>query len=492
MAANRPPPGANPDHSPQTFRRTLERVSEMATAYLRELPEREAFRRPPDEVADRLLNAPLPQTSTSTEEILTDIEREILPYSLGIGHPRWWGFVRASAHPVGMASELLAATMNSNCAGSAQIATHLELTVLRWLAELVGYRSDAGGLLMSGGSAASFVVLAAMREHQLPGTRAQGMAARSERAMVYATREVHGCVNRAVELLGLGSASLRWVPVDHERRMDVGALAQMVAEDRADGATPICVVATAGTVNSGAVDPLADIAEIARREGLWFHVDGAYGAVGAALPELAEQYRGLARADSIVVDPHKWLYVPYEAGAVLVRDPETLHQAFATQADYLEVQDEDYFNGPLWFHERGPQLSRGFRALKVWVVMRHIGMEGYRELWRRDLSTTTELRRLVAADAKLELAPSTHLSVCCFRYVPEHDDPNTFNRVLLDRIHRDGRLFVSGTTLEGTFYLRACIINFRSTLDDATIAVETVVELGEKLEGERGKGKGER
>ncbi|UCF39600.1 MAG: aminotransferase class V-fold PLP-dependent enzyme [Gemmatimonadota bacterium] len=484
MAADRPTAGAIPDPSPETFARTLARVSEMAVAYLRDLPRREAFRRPPEDVAERLLNAPLPQTGVSAEEILAHVEAEILPYSLGIGHPRWWGFVRASAHPVGMATELLATTMNSNCAGSAQIATHLELTVLRWLTELVGYRADAGGLLMSGGSAANFVALAAMRERHLPGTRARGIDARSERPAVYATREVHGCVNRAVELLGLGSDALRWVPVDADRRMDVTALARMIVEDRAAGAMPLCVVATAGTVNSGAVDPLADMAELARREGLWFHVDGAYGAIGAALPELAEQYRGLDLADSIVVDPHKWLYVPYEAGAVLVRDPETLHQAFATQADYLEVQDEDYFNGPLWFHERGPQLSRGFRALKVWAVMQHIGMEGYRELWRHDLATAAELRRRAEDHPRLELAPSTHLSVCCFRYVPAHGDPNAFNRVLLDRIHRDGRLFVSGTTLESTFYLRACIINFRSTLDDARVAVETVVELGAALERE--------
>jgi glutamate/tyrosine decarboxylase-like PLP-dependent enzyme len=488
MAANRPSDGPNPDHSPETFARMLERVSEMAVSYLRELPQREAFRRPPEDVADRLLNAPLPQSGASAEEILAHVEAEILPYSLGIGHPRWWGFVRGSAHPVGMAAELLAATMNSNCAGSAQIATHLELTVLRWLTELVGYRADAGGLLMSGGSAANFVALAAMRERQLPGTRSRGMASSGYRPTVYATREVHGCVNRAVELLGLGSEVLRWVPVDDDRRMDVGALAEMIAEDRAGGATPICAVATAGTVNSGAVDPLSDIAEVARREGLWFHVDGAYGAVGAALAELADQYRGLDQADSIVVDPHKWLYVPYEAGAVLVRDPETLHQAFATQADYLEVQEEDYFNGPLWFHERGPQLSRGFRALKVWAVMRHIGMEGYRELWRHDLATAAELRRRAEDHPRLELARSTHLSVCCFRYLPERADQNAFNRLLLDRIHRDGRLFVSGTTLEGTFHLRACIINFRSTLDDARIAVETVVELGEELEREAGSG----
>jgi len=485
MAAPRHSPDRQgPDFSPDGFARALDRVGEMAVRYLHELPGRAAFQRPPDHVTEKLCNAPLPVAGEPTDHILADIEADILPYSLGIGHPRWWGFVRASAAPVGMAAELLATTMNSNCAGSAQVATHLELTVLRWLSELVGYEPQAGGLLMSGGSAANFVALSAMRERQLPGSRADGMAGRTDRPTVYTSAEVHSCITRAVEFLGLGTSSLRWVPVDGERRMDVAALERMIAEDRAAGSTPICVVATAGTVNAGAVDPLQEISRVARDQGLWFHVDGAYGAVGAALPELAERYRGLAEADSVVVDPHKWLYVPYEAGAVLVREPGHLHAAFATRAEYLEVGSDDYFNGPVWFHERGPQLSRGFRALKVWAVMRHIGLEGYRELWRADLATAAELRRLAGAHERLELFPHTDLSVCCFRYVPREGDPSDFNRRLLDRVHRDGRLFISGTTLDDEYYLRACIINFRSTAEDARVAVDTVVELGEALEAE--------
>jgi glutamate/tyrosine decarboxylase-like PLP-dependent enzyme len=472
------------DLSPEAFEHAIARVSRMAVQYLRTLPERPAFRRPPDELTERLCSAPLPLEGEPTERILADIDSDILPYSLGIGHPRWWGFVRASASPLGIATDLLATTMNSNCAGSAQVATHLELTVLRWLAELVGYEPKAGGLLMSGGSAANFVALSAMRERMLPGTRAVGMLGRQERPLVYASGEVHSCITRAVEFLGFGAQALRWVPLDAERRMDAGALARMIAEDRELGATPVCVVATAGTVNTGAVDPLEEIAGVADREGLWFHVDGAYGAIGAALPELADRYRGLERADSVVVDPHKWLYVPYEAGAVLVRELANLESAFATRAEYLEVGDEDYFNGPVWFHERGPQLSRGFRALKVWAVMRHIGLHGYRELWRRDLAVAAELRRLADAHPRLELVPSTDLSVCCFRYRPGSGEPSEFNRRLLDRIHRDGRLFISGTTLEESFYLRACIINFRSTPDDARLAADTVVELGEAMERE--------
>jgi glutamate/tyrosine decarboxylase-like PLP-dependent enzyme len=470
------------DLSPEELERMLQHVSRMARDYLRDLPHRAAFRPPPDELIRRLAAAPLPLTGETVDRVLAEIEADILPYSLGIGHPRWWGFVRASAAPLGAAADFLASLMNNNCTGSAQVATHVELTVVRWLASLIGYDAASQGLLTSGGSAANFIALAAMRETLLPGSRSEGMAGTGGGHTIYASTEVHSCVCRAVELLGFGSAALRRVPVDPAWRLDPAALEEMIRADRRAGLRPVAVVATAGTVNTGAVDPLHRIAAIARREHLWFHVDGAYGGVGAALPELALRYRGMDAADSLVLDPHKWLYVPYEVGAVLVRRRGALVKAFATRTDYLDVQDGDFFDGPVWYHEQGPQLSRSFRALKVWAVMRQLGRDGYRELWRRDIATAREVERLARAHPKLEVLGAGELSVCCFRYRPDRGDPNRFNRALLDAIHRDGRLFVSGTTLGGTFYLRACIINFRSTLDDARKAVETVVELGEILE----------
>jgi glutamate/tyrosine decarboxylase-like PLP-dependent enzyme len=250
----------------------------------------------------------------------------------------------------------------------------------------VGFPREAGGILLSGGSAANFVALAAMREARLPGTRQRGLRGLDRAPVIYVTAETHSCIRRAVDLLGLGDDALRLLPTDDAFRMDPRALAVAIREDRGAGRLPLCVVGTAGTVNTGAVDPLSRIRDIARAEDLWFHVDGAYGAVGAALPELAAHYEGMADADSLTVDPHKWLYVPYEAGGLLVKDRNALTRAFATKAAYLEVADTDYFSGPLWFHQQGPQLSRAFRALKVWAVMREIGLEGYRALWRHDLA----------------------------------------------------------------------------------------------------------
>jgi glutamate/tyrosine decarboxylase-like PLP-dependent enzyme len=471
-----------PDFSPAAYGRILDRVHRLAVGYLETLPEREAFRRPPEEVVRRFEAAPLPEQGTSADAILADVERDILPYSLGIGHPRWWGYVRASPSPIGMAADLLAATMNNNCAGSAQIATYVEMTVMRWLAELVGYSRDAGGLFVSGGSAANFVALAAMREAKLPGSRTAGLIGLGVRPVVYVTPETHSCIRRAVDLLGFGSDALRLLPPDDGLRMDAAVLAAAVTEDRAAGRHPLCVVATVGTVNAGAIDPLPAIRDVARREDLWFHVDGAYGAVGAALPELADRYAGLADADSLTIDPHKWLYVPYEAGAVLMRDRNALTRAFATKADYLEVEDTDYFNGPLWFHQQGPQLSRAFRALKVWCVMRELGVAGYRDLWRRDLAVAAELRRVAAAHPRLELVGPSDLSIVCFRYVPRRGDADVLNRKLVNRLQQDGRVFVSGTLVRGTYALRAAVLNFRSTPADARLTADVVAELGEKLE----------
>jgi glutamate/tyrosine decarboxylase-like PLP-dependent enzyme len=471
-----------PDFSPAAYGRLLDRVHRLAVGYLEGLPAREAFRRPPDEVIRRFAAAPLPQQGTAAEAILADVERDILPYSLGIGHPRWWGYVRASPSPMGMAADLLAATMNNNCAGSAQIATYVEMTVMRWLAELVGYPDDAGGLLVSGGSAANFVALAAMREAKLPGTRTAGLAGSGVRAVVYVTPETHSCIRRAVDLLGFGSDALRLLPPDDGLRMDPAVLAAAVAGDRAAGRHPLCVVATTGTVNAGAIDPLPAIRDVARREDLWFHVDGAYGAIGAALPELADRYAGLGDADSLTIDPHKWLYVPYEAGAVLMRDRHALTRAFATRADYLEVEDTDYFSGPLWFHQQGPQLSRAFRALKVWCVMRELGVAGYRALWRNDLAVAAALRKSVTDHPRLELVGPSDLSIVCFRYVPRAGNPDALNRKLVNRIQQDGRVFVSGTLVRGRYALRAAVLNYRSTPDDARLTAEVVAELGGRLE----------
>jgi glutamate/tyrosine decarboxylase-like PLP-dependent enzyme len=474
-----------PDLDPRDFRALLGRAADVAARHWERLPEMRAYTRPPDELVAAWRAEPLPERGLPLERVLDRIEREIVAYPLGVGQRRWWGFINSPPHPAGIAAELIAATLKNNCAGTSQMAVQVELTVMDWLARLVGLPRGSGGLLVSGGSMANLVALAACREAKLPGTRRRGVRAAQRQPTVYASSEAHSCILRAVELLGLGSEALRLVPVDTEYRMDVAALSAMLAADRAAGLEPICVVANAGTVNTGVVDPLADIADAAREHGCWFHVDGAYGAVGAALPELAARYRGIERADSVAMDPHKWLYVPYEAGATLVRDPASLRAMFAHRAEYLALAEDSYLEGPVWISDLGPQLTREFRALKVWAVMQAVGLEQYRELWRNDIAVAREVVRLAERQPRLEVLAPSDLSCFCVRYCPERGDANAFNRDLLDRTHRDGRMFISGTTLQGKFALRGCVTNFRSTPADAKICVDTIVELGDRLERER-------
>ncbi|MGH7700465.1 MAG: pyridoxal phosphate-dependent decarboxylase family protein [Gemmatimonadales bacterium] len=473
-----------PDLSAQDFRALLDRAADIAAAHWARLPEMRAYTRPPIEAVDDIRGEGLPAAGRPWAEILDRILRHVVPYPLGIGQRRWWGFINASPHPVGIAAELIATTLNNNCAGTSQLAVHVELKVIEWIGKLLGLPAGTGGLLVSGGSMANLVGLAAAREAKAPGTRRQGLRAHARPLAVYASTEAHSCIRRAVELLGIGTDGLRLVPVDRELRMDPDALDAMIAGDRRAGLEPICVVATAGTVNTGVVDPLARIADVARAQGLWLHVDGAYGAVGAALPELAPRYRRLERADSVAVDPHKWLYVPYECGATLVRDPAALRAMFAVRPDYLALTEDGYLEGPVWLSDLGPQLSREFRALKAWAVVQAVGADGFRALWRNDIAVAREITRLAAGHPRLEPAAASDLSCFALRFKPRSTASDPFNRRLLDRIHRDGRMFITGTVLDGRFALRGCVTNYRSTLADARVCVETVVELGERLERE--------
>ncbi len=474
-----------PDLEPADFRALLDRAAAIATAHWERQAEMRAYTRPPEELVAAWRATPLPERGVPFDKVFDQIERDVVPYPLGVGQRRWWGFINSPPHPMGIAAELIASTLKNNCAGTSQMAVQVELTVMDWLAQLVGLPRGATGLLVSGGSMANLVALAAAREAKLPGSRRRGLRGDARQPTVYASTEAHSCIRRAAELLGLGSDAQRPVPVDREYRMDIGALRALMAADRAAGLEPICVVASAGTVNTGVVDPLGAIADVAQEYGCWFHVDGAYGAVGAALPELAALYRGMERADSVAMDPHKWLYVPYEAGATLVRDPATLRAMFAHRAEYLALEEDSYLEGLVWISDLGPQLTREFRALKVWAVMQAVGLELYRELWRNDIAVAREIGRLAALEPRLEVPTGSDLSCFCVRYVPRRGDANAFNRTLLDRTHRDGRMFVSGTMLDGRFVLRGCVTNFRSTLADARICVETIVELGRQLEEER-------
>ena len=416
----------------------------------------------------------LPEEGTDPQELLARAASLLFEHSLFNGHPRFMGYITSSPAPIGVLSDLLAAAVNPNC-GSwalAPMATEIEAQTVRWIAEFVGYPASCGGLLVSGGNMANFVCfLAARRAKAGWDVRKAGLGGTAPRLTAYASSETHTWIQKAADLFGLGTDAIRWIPVDEYQRMKTGDLRKQIAVDQARGELPFLVVGTAGTVSTGAVDPLREIGLICREHDLWFHVDGAYGALAAAIPDAPEDLRALSDADSVAVDPHKWLYAPLEAGCALVRRPDDLRNAFSYHPPYYHFAD-DVLN----FVDYGPQNSRGFRALKVWLALQQIGRAGYVETIAEDMRLSRRLFRLFQDDPRFE-ALTQSLSIATFRYVPPdlrtkvgqpeaEEWLNNLNRDLLTRVEKSGEAFLSNAVIGGKFALRACIVNIRTSDGD--------------------------
>jgi len=371
------------------------------------------------------------------------------------------------------------------------MATEIEAQAIRWIAQLVGYPGDCGGIMVSGGNMANFVgVLAARRARAAWDVRVEGLSGRP-RLTLYATRETHTWLQKAADLFGFGTSAIRWIPVDDGHRMDTGALLQQVRDDRAQGCQPFLAVGTAGSVSLGVVDPLAAIADICRDEGLWFHVDGAYGAAGAILPDAGADLQAMARADSLALDPHKWLYAPLEAGCALVRRPADMVAAFSFHPEYyrFDAPDSDRRTN---YYEYGLQNSRGFRALKVWLGLRRAGREGLVRMLADDIALARQLKADVDREPSLE-SYTRHLSITTFRYVPEDLAPgapgdeeylNALNEELLQRLQAGGEAFLSNAVVNGRFLLRACVVNFRTTSADIRAIPGIVTRVGRATDAE--------
>ena len=435
-----------------------------------------------------LFDEPVPEQGRPFEDVLAFAREHILPFPMGNSHPRFYGFINATADPVGITADYLAASMNPNCWGGDHAAIHVESRVVKWLAELLGYPPDAEGILVSGGSMANFTALAAARRAMTPGNvREEGLAGPDRpRLTVYASDQVHSCVDKAVDLLGIGTDSLRKIPSDERFRLPMDALEQAVAEDRRRGFRPAIVVGTAGTVNTGAVDPLDAIADFCRRENLWFHADGAYGALACMVPDLAHLFKGLPQADSIAADPHKWLYVPYEAGATLVREPGRLADTFRRFPEYLASDPESPFPGPAWFAERGVELSRGFKALKVWMGIQTHGRRAYVAQIENDVRLARFLADEVDRRRNFERLAEPVLSIANFRYRPaDRNLPDEaldrVNRRIIHRLVGDGSYFLAPTILKGRTALRVSITNFRTREDDLIALLDEVERVGKTL-----------
>jgi aromatic-L-amino-acid decarboxylase len=476
--------------SSQEFRELGTELIDRIADFLDSLPTRPVTRAESPAIVRRELESErsLPQHGADSAQLLHHAADLLFDHSLLNGHPRFWGYITSSAAPIGALAELLAAAVNPNVGAwlLSPMASEIEGQTIRWIAEMIGYPGDCGGLFVSGGNMANFVCFLAARQAKAASdVRAKGMD--GTRLRVYCSKEAHTWIQKAADIAGIGTEAIRWIPVDDEMRVDVRALREQITKDLEAGDKPAMVVGNAGSVSTGAVDPLPELAALCREFDIWFHVDGAYGGLAAMLPDAPKALAGIGEADSVAVDPHKWLYAPLEAGCALVRDPEKLRAAFAYHPVYYHfgVEATNYF-------DLGPQNSRGFRALKVWLALQQVGRKGYEQMISDDIHLARILFERIAHYAELD-ALTQSLSITTFRFVPPDLNPkderaatylNSLNLELLTRLQASGEAYLSNAVIQGKFALRACIVNFRTSLEDIEALLPIVVRIGKGVDRE--------
>jgi glutamate/tyrosine decarboxylase-like PLP-dependent enzyme len=496
------PEEASLDISEADMHELSSRVAQLVTEYFSAVSTLPVF---PDTSAGRTIreiNARLPQEGEPLDQLLDDC-RTILQHSRHNGHSRFFGYVASPANPAGAFADLIASALNANVTSwrSGPAATEIEHQVIEWLASLIAYgdsNNRAYGLLTSGGSMANLTALMmAHRSRVALDVSSSGLWNASVPMTLYASDQIHMSIPKAADILGLGRAQVRLILSDDRFRMNVRLLRETIAADLKSGLKPFCVIASAGTVNTGAIDPLDEIAAVAKEFNLWFHIDGAYGALAALEETKRPLFRGIELADSISLDPHKWLYVPIDSGCLLFRDEELAHRAFNLDtADYIKVHEQNA-DEAFAFWNYGPELSRRFRALKIWLTLRYYGVRRLAKTIGEDMAMAAYLAERVEAAADFELLAPTQLSICCFRYVPDHlrkslsaDDEaseefdaelDELNTNIMNAVQRGGRAYLSSATIRGKFALRACITNFRTTRTDIDETLDIIREAAKNL-----------
>lgn len=488
--------GAGLDSDLETFKGELREAAKLVLRLHERLDQARVTPAKSRAQITSLFDEPLPQEPQPMADILRQVEEDIYANSTLNISPRFFGYINASGTQAAVLGDLLASAVNQLCAKwhFSPAASEVERRVIRWMAEFIGFPTDAGGALLSGGSAGNMVGLAAARTRMAPfDAAAQGMRG-GPPLTVYASREGHASIEKSMALLGMGHEQLRKIAVRDDFTIDLAALEAQVAADRRAGFVPICVVGNAGTTNTGAVDPLNALAEFCRTENLWFHVDAAYGGPAARTEAAGRFFHGLERADSVVVNPHKWMYVPVEASCILVRDPSALRDTFHITADYLREDRAAPDDTPIDFKDYSPQLSRSFRALKVWMTFKAYGARKLRAAVEHNIDTMRYLAdRIDRSPDFVRLAP-VPLSVVCFQYrtpdasvYGDDDYLNALNTRLCEALERDGRVFLWGTTINGKKALRACTVNHRVRREDVDFLLEVIRELGRsRLPANRG------
>jgi len=467
------------DPSADELREWGNSVIQFMADYLGDLRDRNVYRRMSSREIRQRLDSALPINGSDFDALLNIFRDNIIPFSRQNAHPRMFGYVQSPGTPVAAFADLLASTLNANLTvwRSAPAPVELERLTIDWVRQILGFNAEAGGLFVSGGSMANLAAIAAAR---------QAKDCSSGRLRIYASSETHFSVAKAAALLGIGRENVRHVAVDEHFRIRVDDLVAKITADLEAGYVPFCIVANAGTVNTGAVDPFEEIRKVADRFQLWMHVDGSYGAFAVLAKSARKLFAGIERADSIALDPHKWLYLPVDVGCVIYRAPEIARAAFAHEAEYTRIIGEEA-DEAFAFWDYGPELSRRFRALKVWMLLKGVGLDSLAEAIESNLACARHLESMVRASDDFEMAAPVELSIFCFRYVPvrlrneSSQAIDAFNERLLVALQRDGSSYLSNATLGGRFALRGCVLNYRTTLRDMETLLDDLRRVAKSL-----------
>ncbi len=447
--------------------------------YLEHIRERPVWQPIPRQLR-AAFGEPLPEAPTDLAAVHQSFMQDVLPYAVGNTHPGFMGWVHGGGTPVGMLAEMLAAGLNANLGGREQMPIEVEREVVRWVRDLFGFPESASGLFVTGTSMANFISILVARTDALGiGVRREGLVAGDKRLVAYTSAGAHGCIAQAMDLSGLGTEALRVIPVDEHYAMDPQALEAAIQADRRAGLTPFFIAGTAGTVDTGAIDDLEALADIAQAQGLWFHVDGAYGALGILSPDIAPRLGGIERADSLAFDFHKWGQVPYDAGFVLIRDSELHLATFSSPASYLKRDSRGLAAGSPWPCDFGPDLSRSFRALKAWFTLKVYGTTKLGEIITHTCTLAQQMQVRIEAKPQLELLAPVSLNIVCFRYCCHNSD--AINTRIISALQESGVSAPSSTLIHDQVAIRAAIVNHRTELTDVDTLLKAVIELGDHL-----------
>jgi aromatic-L-amino-acid/L-tryptophan decarboxylase len=451
--------------------------------YLETVGERAAWQ-PMPQTAKDAIHQPLPEQPDTLDNIYNGFKTNILPYTKGNIHPRFTAWVQGTGTPLAMMADMLASGMNPNTTIGEHSAMYVDKQVIDWCKSLMGFPADASGMLVSGGSIANITGIIVAR-NSYGNIREAGVQGQAKKMIMYCSSETHSCVMKAAEVTGIGSDNVRKVNIDAHFRMQIAHLEELIAKDKAEGNLPFCIVANAGTVNTGAIDPMNEILAICKRENIWFHIDGAFGALAKLAPEYHDTLKALEEADSVAFDLHKWMYMPYEVGCVLFKNP-TLHRAaFGGQPSYLLSHERGIAAGPDPLTNYGMELSRGFKALKVYLSLQHHGAQAFRDLIRQNIAQSFYLGDLISQQPDLELVAPVSMNVVCFRYAPKgiaETALNDLNKIILMELHERGLHVPSSTILHGKYVIRCANVNHRLRKTDYDALVEDVLRIGRELE----------